>query len=250
MEIPGMFSWFHILCLILILGMTFFLSFFFKDTSEKTYKRILLFFWIVLLVFEVLKQLVKTFHYGNPSYWEYDPYDFPFHLCSMVLYFLPILIFVKRDGFLVDGAMGFMAFLILFAGLGVCIYTDMVMTRFIFINIQTMVHHGSQVILGVFVFVWNRKRITIHTYWRSLVLFAIVAIFAVSINLAFYPQGIDMFFLNPLQITTLPLVDVVQREAGFFVYLLGYLAVIAGLAFLMYFLETSIYKLVLKRKKE
>ena len=224
MEIPGMFSWFHILCLILIFGMTFLLSFFFKDASEKTYKRILLFFWIVLLVFEVLKQLVKTFHFGNPSYWEYDPYDFPFHLCSMVLYFLPILIFVKRNGFLVDGAKGFMAFLILFAGLGVCIYTDMVMTRFIFINIQTMVHHGSQVILGVFVFVWN--------------------------NLAFYPRGIDMFFLNPLQITTLPLVDVVQREAGFFVYLLGYLAVIAGLAFLMYFIETSIYKLVLKRKNE
>jgi hypothetical protein len=59
-----------------------------------------------------------------------------------------------------------------------------------------------------------------------------------------------MFFLNPLQITTLPLVDVVQREAGFFVYLLGYLAVIAGLAFLMYFVETSIYKLILKRKNE
>ena len=59
MEEPGVISWFHFLMLIPIIGSTIFISCYFKNTSEKNYKRILLIFWIVLIILEIFKQIIK-----------------------------------------------------------------------------------------------------------------------------------------------------------------------------------------------
>lgn len=251
MEVPGLISWFHLISLLIIIAVTFLISFFFKDAEEKVYKRILFIFWILLVILEIMKQIIKPFHYGSPSYWEYDPYDFPFHLCSMILYFLPILIFIKKEKCpaFIDAVNGFVSTIVLFAGLAVAVYNEMVMSRLIFTNIQTMVHHGTQIVVGVYVYVWNRRTINIKSYLNGMKIFTVVASIAMIINTAFYPRGIDMFFLNPTQTTTLPLVGVIQEKAGFFVYLIGYLAVVFSLAFLIHFVETSIYKLTLKKQK-
>ena len=72
MEVPGVFSWFHFVMLIPIIGLTFVISYFFKDAKEKIYKRIIFIFLIILLFFEFFKQILKAFHYGSPSYWEYS----------------------------------------------------------------------------------------------------------------------------------------------------------------------------------
>lgn len=248
---PGLFSWFHILFFIAIIVATVLVSYFFRNAEEKVYKRILFIGWITVIILEIMKQIIKPFHYGPPSYWEYNFYDFPFHLCSMIFYLLPILIFVKKEKcpFLIDMINGFMSFFVLLSGLVVCVYTEIVMSNLIFTNIQTLVHHGTQVILGVYIFVWNRKNINIYTYFKSLIAFGVTASIAILINVAFYPRGIDMFYLNPLQITSLPLVYVVQEKAGFVVYLFGYLIVIFSLGLLVFFIETSIYKLILKKQK-
>lgn len=250
MEVPGILSWFHFLMLIPIIGLAIVIPIFFKNAEEKVYKRILLIFWIVLIVLEVFKQILKAFHYGNPSYWEYSIRDFPFSICSMVHYFIPIILLVNREKHskIVDAANGYMCFILLFSGIAVCVYTDMVMTNMIFINVQSLIHHGSQIILGVYVYVWNRKTIRIQTVYRSLIAFAITAAIAIGINLSFYPNFINMFFINPMFITNLPIGNVVQEKAGYAVYLIGFLALIAALVFLTYFIETSIYKAITKKR--
>ncbi len=250
MEVPGIFSWFHFVMLIPIIGLTIFISMFFKNTSEKVYKRILLIFWIVLLVLELFKQLIKSFHYGSPSYWEYSVRDFPFSICSMIYYFIPIILFVNKEKHpkLVDTANGYLCLISLTMGLVVCIYTNMVMTNLIFVNIQSLIHHGSQIILGVFIFVYNRKSITIKTVYRTLIAFLITAAIAIIINVSFYPHFINMFFINPTRITNLPIGNIVQEKAGYAVYLILFLLLIGGVTFLTYFVETSIYKLVVKKK--
>ena len=96
MEEPKVISWFHFIAIIPIIIGAVLIPYFFKDTSEKNYKRILLGAWITLLILEVFKQLIKSFHYGNPSYWEYNYKDFPFALCSMVYYFFHIIIFFNK----------------------------------------------------------------------------------------------------------------------------------------------------------
>ena len=250
MEFPGIFSWFHFVMLIPIIGLTIFISMFFKNTSEKVYKRILLISWVVLLVLELFKQLIKSFHYGSPSYWEYSVRDFPFSICSMIYYFIPIILFVNKEKHpkIVDTAVGYLCLISLTMGLVVCIYTNMVMSNLIFINIQSLIHHGSQIILGVFIFVYNRKTISIKTVYRTLIAFLITAAIAIIINVSFYPHFINMFFINPTRITNLPIGSIIQEKAGYAVYLILFLILMAGVTFLTYFVESSIYKLVIKKK--
>ena len=103
-------------------------------------------------------------------------------------------------------------------------------------------------VLGVFIYVWNRKSITIKTFYRSLIAFAITAVIAIIINVAFYPNFINMFFINPTRITNLPIGNIVQEKAGYPVYLIAFLSTIALVAFLTYLVETSIYKAVIKNR--
>lgn len=251
MEVPGLISWFHFLMLIPMIILTFLISFLFKNSSEKVYKRILLIFWIILIILEIFKQLVKSFHYGNPSYWEYSIRDFPFSLCSMVYYFIPIILFVDREKHpkIVDAAIGYLCLISVAAGIVVCIYTKMVMTQFIYINVQSLIHHGSQVILGVYIYVWNRKNITIKTVYRCLIAFLITVVIAIIINLCFYPNFINMFFINPTIITNLPIGNVVQEKAGYPVYLILFIITISLVTLFTYYIETTIYKLLLRTKE-
>ena len=250
MEEPGIISWFHFIALIPIIAASILVPLFFKDAKEKTYKRILLIIWILLIILEIFKQLVKSFHYGNPSYWEYSVRDFPFSICSMVYYLMPIILFVNKEKHpkIVDAAIGYLSFITLTMGIIVCIYTKMVTSDLIYINVQTMVHHGALIVIGVYIYVWNRKSITIKTFYRSLIAFGITAAIAIIINLAFYPRFINMFFINPTRITNLPIGNIVQEKAGYPVYLIGLLAVISLVTYLTYLVETSIYKAIIKRR--
>ena len=246
MEEPEVISWFHLIALIPIVALAILIPLFFKNSKEKTYKRILFIFWVVLIILEIFKQLVKSYHYGDPSYWEYSVRDFPFSICSMPYYFIPIILFVNKEKHpkIVDAATGYLCLITLAAGFVVCIYPKMATSTLIYINIQTFIHHGSQVILGIFIFVWNRKNIAIKTFYRSLIAFAITAVIAILINVAFYPHFINMFFINPTRITNLPIGNIVQEKAGYPVYLIGFLSLIALLTFLTYLIETSIYKVI------
>jgi len=250
MEQPGIFSWFHLIAVIPIILAAILVPLFFKDVKEKTYKRILFIFWVVLITLEIFKQLVKAYHYDEPSYWEYSIRDFPFSICSMVYYLMPIILFVNKEKHpkIVDAAIGYFSFILLTMGVVVCAYPKMVTSDLIYINIQTFIHHGSLIVLGVFIYVWNRKTITFKTFYRSLIAFAITAVIAIIINVAFYPNFINMFFINPTRITNLPIGSIVQEKAGYPVYLIGFLSLIALVTFLTYLVETSIYKAVTKKR--
>ena len=246
MEEPEVISWFHLFAIIPIIALAIIIPYFFRDCKEKTYKRIIFIFWVVLIILEVFKELIKSFHYGSPSYWKYSIRDFPFSICSMIYYFTPIILFVDKQKHpkIVDAAIGYMCFILLTMGIVVCSYTKMATSTLIYINIQTFIHHGSQIILGVFVYVWNRKIITIKTFYRSLIAFGITAVIAILINVAFYPHFINMFFINPTRITNLPIGSIVQEKAGYPLYLIGFLSLIALVTFLTYLVETTIYKKV------
>lgn len=252
MEEPKVISWFHLIALIPIIIASILVPYFLRNTSEKVYKRVLLISWIVLIILGIFKQLIKAFHYGSPSYWEYSYKDFPFSLCSMIYYFIPIILFINKDKHprIVDTAIGYLCFISLFAGIAVCIYTEMATSRLIYINIQTFIHHGSQVVLGIFIYVYNRKTISIKTLYRSLIAFLITVVIAIIINISFYPRYINMFFINPMFITNLPLGNIIQEKAGYPVYLLCYLFVMSLLTFLTYLVETTIYRYLTYKKQK
>jgi hypothetical protein len=57
-----------------------------------------------------------------------------------------------------------------------------------------------------------------------------------------------MFFINPTRVTNLPIGKTVQEKAGYPVYLIAFLAFISLVTFLVYLIETSLYKLAKKEK--
>lgn len=248
---PGLFSWFHFVMLIPTIILAILIPLLFKDSKEKTYKIILFIFWIILIIFEIFKQLIKSFHYGNPSYWEYSIRDFPFSICSMVYYLTPIILFVNKKKYprLVDAAIGYSSFISLTMGIVVCLYPKMVTSELIYINIQTFVHHGALIIMGVFIYVWNRRAINIKTLKRTLIMFPITAVIAIFINILFSPNFINMFFINPTRITNLPVGSYIQEKAGYPVYLITFLTTISLSTYLTYLVETSIYKALNKKTK-
>lgn len=250
MEPPALISWFHLIVIILTTGLTVLISVLFKDAKEKTYKRILLIFWLITIVIGIIRQIIRSFHYGSPSYWEYSYKDFPFALCSMIYYFTPIIIFVDREKHpkIVDTAVGYMSLVSLMAGVVVSLYSDMAASKLIYINFQTFLHHGIQVVLGVYIFVWNRKSITIKTLYRTFIAFIITVIIAIIINVIFYPNYLNMFYINPMFITELPVANIIQEKAGYIVFLLVYLVAIALATYITYLTETLIYKYVQHKK--
>ena len=243
-EEPGLFSLFHIVFLVIIVSMTVFISIRFKNCSEKTYKKIILICWIICLIMESIKQIVKSFVYGSPSYFKYSFYDLPFHLCSLIYYIAPVLIFVKREkaSFPYDSLSWFMAIFSLFGGVIVILFNSIVMSTLLYTNIQTMIHHGIQVLLGVFIVTWNRKRLNIYSFLKSLVILSVYTILAILINVLITPvsNGIDMFYVNPYEVSVIPVINEIHRNVGFIPYLMVYLLLIILMGFITYMVEVLI----------
>ena len=249
-EKPTAFSPFHILVLFIVLATTTTISVLFRNSSEKTYKRIILITWISCIILEIFKQMVKGYNYETNTF-KLSLIDFPFHLCSMIYYVAPILIFAKREKhpFLYDMMVGFTAFFIFIGGLVVIAMTGFVLSNLLYTNIQSMVHHGCQVMLGIFIVVWNRKYITIKTFLRSLIVLGIYTVLAILVNVLFTPlcDYIDMFYVNPFKLSPLPIISVIQEKAGFIPYLIVYLLLLISAGFIVYFIEmTIIHKFKIK----
>lgn len=252
MEPPGLFSWIHLIVIVLVTLVTILISTFFKDAKEKTYKRILFIFWMITIILSVIRQTMRAFHYGPPSYWQYSIKEIPFALCSMIYYFTPMIIFInsKKHPKIVDMANGYICLISLLAGVVVCLYSNMAASKQVFINYQTFIHHGIQVVIGVYVYVYNRRNITIKTLYRTLIAFLVTVAIAIVINVACYPNYVNLFFINPMFITDLPVGNIIQEKAGYPVYLLCYIVAISLATYITYLSLTGIYKLVLKKKEK
>ena len=60
-ERPSGYGWFHLLCFFLVILTTVMLCVFFRKISERKFKTIIFIFWIVMVLFEVYKQIVYSF---------------------------------------------------------------------------------------------------------------------------------------------------------------------------------------------
>ena len=61
-EEPGNYGWFHVMFVAIVVVLTFLVCHFFKDAKDKTYRRIVLITWLVIVLFEVYKEIIFSFH--------------------------------------------------------------------------------------------------------------------------------------------------------------------------------------------
>lgn len=234
METPPSFGWFHFVWVAIIIAVTTLLIIKFKDCNDKTFRRIALISWIIMVVFETYKQIVYTFDYnGTEVVGNYQWYSFPFQLCSTPLYILPFVAFMK-EGKVRDFFQSFISTFALFGGLVVFFYPNDVFIDVLGINIQTMVHHGLQIVTGIFFAVHARRRLNIKFFLKSIPVFVGLLLIAVVLNEAIWPaiavnnptDSFSMFYISSHFANHLPILSMVYSAvpwiAFLFIYIVGF----------------------------
>ncbi|MBQ8145666.1 MAG: YwaF family protein, partial [Clostridia bacterium] len=179
MKEPTSYGWFHLMFVAIMIGVTVFLCLKFKNSSDKTFRIIVAVCWSIMFAFEIYKQFEYSYNLDTPTItWDYQWYAFPYQLCSTPLYVLPF-IFAKKDSKFRDALIAYIATFSMFGGLETFIYPEQVFIPTIGINIQTMVHHGLQIVLGIFFIVWSRKRINRWFFVKSIPVFAVLVTIAI-----------------------------------------------------------------------
>ena len=252
MTTPSLYGIWHIAFFLLTIVCTVLLVWKFRDTSDKTLRRLLLVVWITLVVLEAYKQLVYSMHVTDGvASWRYQWYAFPFQFCSTPLYALPFIIFTKESR-LRDAFMGFLATFSLFGGLAVMIYPGDVFIETIGINIQTMVHHGSQIVIGIFLVAYNRRRMNLGFFLVGLIPFYAFSALAMALNLGAHAAltaahmedtVFNMFFISPYHDCTLPVLEAIYPQVSYPVFLLLYLVGFTIVAAVIYGIEKGIVTL-------
>lgn len=257
MECPGNYGWFHIMFLVLVIAGTVLLCVFYKDCDDKTVRKIVFITWLTIFILEIYKQIIFSFEYneGDPT-WSYSWYAFPFQLCSTPLYALPFIVFLK-DGKVRDCFISYTTTFALFGGVAVMLYPNDVFVETIGIDIQTMIHHGSQVLLGVFLSVHNRKELGWKYVLKGIPVFVgfLIVAYALNIGIYHYFQNIgkgdsfNMFYISPYFDCTLPILSMIYPMVPYIVFALIYILGFTLIAFIMDYIHLGIYKLVKKVKK-
>ena len=254
METPGNYGIFHLISVASAILLTVLLCVFFKNSSSKVFRTIVLVGWLLMVVFEIAKQLVFSYTFENDIVsTSYSWYAFPYQLCSTPIYLLPFVVFLK-DGKVRDAIMSFISTFALFGGLVVFIYPNDVFVGLTIVNIQTMLHHGLQIVLGIYFMVYNRKKLNIKYFLSSIVVFAIMSAIAILLNFVIHnyvtTETFNMFYISPYFPQHLPILSTVYALVPYIVYLITYLLGFTLASYLLYLIQFGIIRLCTRGKNK
>ena len=243
MERPSLYqglleSWFQYVSLIVLLVMMFYV---YQQSKKDSFQvdRSLKMIAFVMIGFEIYKQILFTYTNG----WEYRWYAFPFQFCSTPMYIGLLAAYSKRP-ILKQGSYLFLSTYGFFAGLAVMLYPVSVYTTSVGINIQTMVHHGGMVLMGLVVML-NIKPTKKH-YINGIYVFGMLTLMAIILNevhaLLELPGTFNMFFINQRFSSEIPVLSLFQPIVPGVVYMFIFLIGFSLIAFIFLQLHRLIYK--------
>jgi hypothetical protein len=243
MERPSLYqglveSWFQYVSLVVLLFMMFYV---YQRSKIGGFQvdRTLKFIAFVMIGFEIYKQVLFTYTNG----WTYQWYAFPFQFCSTPMY-IGLLAAYSKHPVIKQGSYLFLSTYGFFAGLAVMLYPVSVYTTSVGINIQTMVHHGSMVIMGLIV-MFNIKPSKKH-FIDGMYVFGIVTIIAIILNevhaLLELPGTFNMFFINPRFSSEIPVLSLFQPIVPGVIYMVIFMIGFSLIALIFLQLHRLIYK--------
>ena len=246
--IPKTFGLFHFAALIVLIIATVFAVKFLKNAPEKTFRRFVLAVWIVIVIGEIYRQISFSLKLVDGAFiWDYAWYIFPFQLCSSPLYAFPVIVFLK-EGKLRDAFLSFLALWSFFGGLAVMIYPGDVFCASLGINIQTMVHHSSQVLVGVLIAVRNYKKMNAKYFLRGLCVYLVFLTIAMLLNIYVHDylvsigsgHTINMFYISPYYQCTLPILSNIHAATSWGVLFPTYVFGFIVIALIIFFVQRAL----------
>lgn len=253
METPLPYGWFHLLWLGLTALATVFLCVRGKKHSPKQIRNVVLGVAILCIVLEVYKQINYTFQLkDNGVTVDFQWYAFPWQFCSIPMY-VGLLAGLIRKGKVHTALCAFLATYAIFAGICVMVYPVQVFIRTIGINIQTMVWHGSMIVIGVYLLYTGYVKITHKTILKALPVFLVAVLIAMALNEAAYRSGLletdtfNMFYFSPYCDPSLPVYSIVQTIVPYPWSLILYVGGFTLAAYLILLVAIGIKRLFSKR---
>ena len=254
MEVPKPYSWFHLLFWVLSIGFAILLCVTHKKGDDKRVRRVVFVTAVIVILFELYKQIVYNFTGGEEITFKYQWYIFPWQFCSIPMY-VGLLTGFFRKGRVHNALCAFLATYAMFAGLCVMVYPSDVFIRYIGINIQTMVCHGSMIVVAIYLLYTQYVKLNHKTMLAAMSVFAVALGIALLLNEVVYRVGLpegevfNMFFVSPHFAGTLPLYSLVQAVLPFPVCVFIYFTIFSVAAYLI-LLVAMLVKKVFARKEQ
>ena len=254
MKTPSLFGWFHWLCLGLTVLSTVLLCRGHKQDSPQRVRSVVLTTSVIVIILEVYKQINYSFSYGSGIDFDYQWYAFPFQFCSTPMY-VGLAAGLVKKGWLRDVLYDYLATFSVFAGLCVMLYPGDVFCDTLGINIQTMICHGSMVVIGIYLIYTGEAKLQHKTVLKAAGVFACAVTLAVVLNEMAYFSGIlktetfNMFFISRHCAPSLPVYSSVQAVVPYPWSLLIYVAVFTLAADLVLLSAMGIQKIAHHKEK-
>lgn len=259
MERPALYGWYHILWLFILALTCSLIIIFRKKISQKAVKYTILSISILLIIFEIMKQLTYSFNWNENTQtatWYYQWYAFPFQFCSTPMYLMFIASLCNKSLFR-DSLYSYLATYALFGGLVVMIYPGDVFTTTIFINIHTMFWHASMVVVGVLIWTVNSIDYKQKTFIKAFCVFLSMIFLAMLANYIWKWSGgietgqtFNMFYISPFYKSTLPLVSIIYENAPYIIFLLCYIIGFSLAAYILTIITIAINRTYIKYRNK
>ncbi len=248
---PTMFGWYHWLCLFATLGLCVLVCLKARNLSDKRFNLILGLTSALLITLEIYKQLNHAYDWENDT-WAYNWRVFPFQFCSTPMYVMLAAVLIKNQK-IREALYCFLGTYGLFAGTAVMLYPTTVFTETIGINLQTMIHHGAMVVIGIMMYTSGKVPLTHKSVLRGVPVFVILVTLALIANILYGefgdPEGtFNMFFISPYYPCELPVFDSLYRSIPYPLFLAAYILGFSVAAYLMLLLAMLGAKIELKLK--
>ena len=191
---PGMYSYFHIIWLVIMVGLCIGSYFYAKKYKDpKIVDRTVLIVDITLFITEILKQIMYHF-----SYYGYLRIDvLPFSFCSVPLFIAFIGALVKNEK-IKNACYAFLSFYGIVGGLCAMLYPITLNTKLIYISFQTMYWHTMLVTIAVYlIFAKGYGKSFKKEVFPPFVIFVCCAFMAIGLNELTYHA-----YLKPRQTPT------------------------------------------------
>lgn len=245
MTTPTWGGWYHLLCVAIVIALCALVVLKARNLSEKRVDLILGITAGVLLAFEVYKQFNFSYDHTDDT-WGYQWYIFPFQFCSTPMYVMLAASLINNQK-VKNSLHSFLATYALFAGTAVMVYPNDVFIETIGINVQTMIHHGTMVVIGVLMYVSGMVKVSHKTILRALPTFGVLVAIALTANVLYGEFGdpdqtFNMFFISPYYPCTLPILSLVYDIVPYPIFLVCYLVGFTTTGYIMSLCAMSIEK--------
>lgn len=261
MTTPTNYGWFHIMFICFLIITCIIMVLLARKASSRQMRTSLIIISSIMFLLEIYKQFIYTFDVSETGeiVADYQWYAFPFQLCSTPMYILLIAGIIK-PGKLQDALASYLAFFSLFGGLCVYVFPNDVFTSIMGISIQTMIHHGLQIVSAVYIITYYRKQFGFKFLLKSFPVFLANLLIAMVLNLIvplITSDTFNMFYISPYFDCTLPVLSLIYPKVPyivfFFIYTLGFCLAVTVVFYLakgIMFIINKLYAKVIKIKEE